>query len=177
MIELLTVVMIIAILTSIAVPQYRRTVQRSQATEGLMNLRSIFDSAARYKAQNSEVPQNLQGLDVGFFDALQIDAHSSAVGEFLYTFGDDGITACRLDGNANTAEHTYCFTAFYNNPTYGGRGAIVCQANSSKYEHVCPAFGEADATNPAIFLLDSIGEDRIDYFDDNSGGNSAGDKK
>ena len=45
LIELLAVVLIIAILTSIAVPQYRRSVQRAQAMEMMTNLRTLFDSA------------------------------------------------------------------------------------------------------------------------------------
>ena len=170
LIELLTVVMIIAVLTAVAVPQYRRSIQRAQAAEALMNLRTIFEASARYRAERSNFPPNVQMLDVGFFDALAVSEHSSVIGGFLYEFTDEGIQACRLAGDEGTnAEGTYCFTAFYNNPDYGGRGAMICQANSPKYQSVCPAFGEAAGEAPEGFdnrpyLLDKMQEE----YEDNS---------
>lgn len=164
LLELLTVVVIIATLTAIAVPQYRRTIQRAQATEALMNLRTIFEAAMRYKAQYSSTPQNLQGLDVGFFDAVPVPGQSNAsvIGNFLYEFTNDAIHASRLDGDMYTREHTYSFRAFYNNPDYGGRGAMICQSFSKKYDSICPAFGEPSEENPAIYVLDKIEEDDDD---------------
>ena len=69
LIELLAVVMIIAMLTSVALPQYRKSVQRAESMEALVNLRTIFDAAKRYRSANSEAPMKLNGLDVSFFDA------------------------------------------------------------------------------------------------------------
>ena len=69
LIELLAVVLIIGILTAIALPQYRRSIQRAESMEALVNLRTIFDSAKRYRSANSETPTKLNGLDVSFFDA------------------------------------------------------------------------------------------------------------
>ena len=166
LLELLMVVVVVATLTIVAVPQYRRTIQRAQATEGLMNLRTIFEAATRYKSQYSKTPRNLQGLDVGFFDAIRVNDNSSAIGDFLYEFSADGITARRLSRNTYTGEGTYRFTIFYNNETYGGRGAMICQAYSKKYETICPAFnGETTDEVPAvdsIYILDKIEESEND---------------
>lgn len=148
LIELLAVVLMIGILASIAVPQYRTSILRSQAAEGLMNLRTIFDSAARYKAQNSTVPAGVHQLDVGFFDALAVGNNSSAIGNFLYTFEPSYITACRLNGNTTNADNTYCFTMYYNHATEG-RGFITCEATTAnaKFNKVCPAFGTVYSGN------------------------------
>ena len=56
LIELLAVVLMIGILTSIALPQYRRSVQRAEAMEAMVNLRSLLDAARRYRAANDAAP-------------------------------------------------------------------------------------------------------------------------
>ncbi len=50
LIEVLAVVIIIGILTSVALPQYRRAIQKSRATEAVAMLRVINDSAERLAA-------------------------------------------------------------------------------------------------------------------------------
>lgn len=47
LIELLAVVLILGILTSVAVPQYRRSLERSRAAEPVQMLPAIFDSRER----------------------------------------------------------------------------------------------------------------------------------
>lgn len=47
MIELLTVVLIVAILTGVALPQYRKVVEKSHVTEAQSFLRTIYDSSER----------------------------------------------------------------------------------------------------------------------------------
>lgn len=51
LIEMLTVVMIISILTAVAVPQYRRAIQKAEATEAVAMLRVIHDSGERLAAE------------------------------------------------------------------------------------------------------------------------------
>ena len=48
--EVLAVVMIIGILTAVALPQYRRAIQKAHATEAVAMLRVINDSAERLAA-------------------------------------------------------------------------------------------------------------------------------
>ena len=47
LIEMLTVVLIIGVLTAVALPQYRRAIQKSRVTEAVAMLRVINDSAER----------------------------------------------------------------------------------------------------------------------------------
>ena len=51
LIEILTVVLIIGILTSIGIPQYRKAVARSQVVEAESMLRAIYDSSERLAAE------------------------------------------------------------------------------------------------------------------------------
>ena len=51
LIEMLTVVMIIGILTAVSLPQYRRAIQKAEASEAVAMLRVINDSAERLAAE------------------------------------------------------------------------------------------------------------------------------
>ncbi len=156
LIELLIVVMIIAALTSVALPQYRRTIQRSEATEAITNLRTIFEAAVRYRAEHSSSPTKVTQIDVGFYDAIEQTAGQSDIGDFRYTFRDESITVCRLKNSGTTWSvdnaNTYCFTINYrpgvitpelNGLSFNaGMGEILCWGHG-KYQHVCPGFGNS----------------------------------
>ncbi len=140
LIELLAVVLIIGILTSIAMPQYRRSVQRAEAMEALTNLRTIFDSAKRYRSANSEAPMRLNGLDVSFFDADTPGESAFNIGKFHYAFSTDGVSACRLSGSS-TYSDTYCFKMYYNY-TSGStkyKDLLTCSSSVAKYSWLCEA--------------------------------------
>lgn len=52
LIELLAVVLIIGILTAVAMPQYRRSVERTRVAEALQMLPAIFDARERVVTEN-----------------------------------------------------------------------------------------------------------------------------
>ena len=145
LIELLAAVLIIGLLTSIALPQYRKSVQRAEATEALINLRTIFDSAKRYRSANSEAPMKLNGLDVSFFDADTPESASFNIGNYHYTFTEEGLSACRLSGTGSYS-NTYCLTMYYRftlGPnTY--KDVLLCTSESQKYDWVCESFKTAE---------------------------------
>ena len=66
LLELLMVVIIIAILASIALPQYFRTAERTRAAEALQMLATIRSSETRYKmgSQANVFSNDLDDLDV-----------------------------------------------------------------------------------------------------------------
>ncbi len=134
LIELLAVVLIIGILAAIAMPQYRRSVDRAEVMEAMMTLRTVFDSAKRYKAANSAAPLMLQGLDV-YFPSTTMDATTFTVNKFNYTFSNDTIAACRINGN-------YCLYMYYNHPTKG-KDTLTCKLESTggKYDWMCETIG------------------------------------
>lgn len=141
--ELLAVVLIIGILSAIALPQYRRSIQRAEAVEGLTHLRAILDSAIRYKAAYDAYPTKLQGLDVSFFNASTQTGSTTIIDNFTFTFQNDdhSIKACH-----DSACSSYYFTGYHNNATYGGKGVITCTYVSDKYSQVCEPFGKQIST-------------------------------
>lgn len=144
LIELLAVVMMIGILTSVALPQYRRSVQRAEAMEALVNLKTIFDSAKRYRAANSAAPMNLKGLDVQFFDA-DPESSTPTIGNFNYKFYTDLIAACRVDGKGNsTYADTYCLIMYYKQNIGGTtyRDLLKCNTGSKKWKYVCESLAQ-----------------------------------
>ena len=136
--ELLAVVLIIGILTAVGLPQYRRSVSRAEAMEALVNLRTIFDSAKRYKAAHSVAPNKLLGLDVSFFDATSETDPSFSIGKFTYMFDSQYISACRINGN-------YCFFFYYKHPGLG-RDILTCKTitTGGKYDWLCENIGTRD---------------------------------
>lgn len=144
LIELLAVVLMIGILTAIGLPQYRKSVQRAEAVEGLVNLKTIFDAAKRYKSANSEAPLRLRGLDVQFFDG-DPDSSTPTIGNFIYRFKTDYIAACRVDGKGNsTYSDTYCILMHYNENINGKhyRDLVNCNSASAKWNYVCESLAQ-----------------------------------
>ena len=65
LIELLVVVLILGVLSAIALPQYRKTVNKTRATEARIAIRTINDAMKSYYLANGSYPVSLDMLDVG----------------------------------------------------------------------------------------------------------------
>lgn len=141
LVELLAVVLIIGVLTSVALPKYRRTIERAAAVEALVNLRSLFESAKRFKAATSTAPTRLKGLDISFFDASSDQTNPFTMGKYEYEFQTNDIKVCRLNGN-------YCFYMYYNHASKG-KDALTCKITSAggKYDWLCEALGDESLGN------------------------------
>ena len=91
LLELLVVVMIIGLLSSIAIPQYSRSVHRAEMMEGLSHGKTIYDAALRYKSVNGSAPLSFSQLDVGFAGA-SLSGNSLRDGAFIYILNSDNTT-------------------------------------------------------------------------------------
>ena len=118
LIEVLAVVIIITILTSVAVPQYRRAIQKSHATEAIAMLRVINDSSERlainygYRDFKTMSSTNSPDKEYASFTRMDMfDEHTlkCAIGDttitcekFTYNLnrGGDYIAASSNDGGA-----------------------------------------------------------------------------
>ena len=103
LLELLMVVIIIAILASIALPQYLRVAERSRASEALVILAAIRASEIRFKAQDpaSLYTTTLANLDVDLPGLGGIPASTL----WTYAVGGTGAgsnaTATRIAGSSS----------------------------------------------------------------------------
>ncbi len=127
LIEMLAVVLIIAMLVAVAVPQYKRSIVRAEAMEALSNLKVLQDAALRAKAANPSrtPPSSLNELDVDFFDATDKNSSSFSFGRYDYEMGADKIAAKKTQGSS-----IYSFFAYY--PDINGLGGeITCSADAN----------------------------------------------
>lgn len=76
LIELLAAVLVIGILSSIAMPKYRKSVERARATEGLVMLPALYDSMLRWQAENPEKQWSTNGS----FEQLDISSKGTVSG-------------------------------------------------------------------------------------------------
>ncbi len=65
LIELLVVVLIIGILSAVALPQYRISVEKARAAEALIMVRSIAKANQLYYIANGNYADSLDDLDIG----------------------------------------------------------------------------------------------------------------
>lgn len=162
LVELLSVVLIIAILAAVALPQYRRSIRRAQAVEGVTHLRAILGAALDYYAAFGTKPNKLQGLNVSFKAATAPTAATTDIDNFKFTFNisnvngalteSDTITACYM-ANGTTCSNTYTLTGYLKHGTYG-KGAITCTAaDTTKYQTVCEGLGEPTTSGGSVYLL------------------------
>ena len=74
LIELLVVVMIVGVLTSIALPQYRKALDRSKAAEAMQMLPALFEARERWRILNHYTWNNGSMGETPTLRALDIEA-------------------------------------------------------------------------------------------------------
>jgi len=86
LLELLMVVIIIAILASLALPQYLRTVAKARRSEALNVLATIRSAEMRYQAQSGQFSSDFTNLDLDYKDnaAASITGPTMAAGSWNY---------------------------------------------------------------------------------------------
>jgi|GEM_PF-648961 prepilin-type N-terminal cleavage/methylation domain-containing protein len=113
LVEMLAVVIIIGILTAIALPQYRRAIQKAKATEALVMLRTINDSAERLAAlagyrdfarMAAAVPARATFPNMDMFDsntlACTVADQTLTCGSYTYSLNRGGSFAFATKNNA-----------------------------------------------------------------------------
>ncbi len=134
--ELLAVVMIIGILSSVALPQYRKVVEKSRFTKAQVMAKAMYDSCVRQISEwgvdyYTDLPSDVQTvyrLDIGSEDLLPagftINSSKTITGSgFQYTLTDDcGVSIKKIQGTYANTTMNYNGQEFYN-CTDDGSGA------------------------------------------------------
>lgn len=66
LLELLVVVLIIGILAAVALPQYRKAVERARMTEAITSVETIYRAQQDYYAVNGQYTRNINELIIDF---------------------------------------------------------------------------------------------------------------
>lgn len=82
--ELLTVVLIIGILTAIALPGYNRGVEKARATEAMEGVKHLNDAVYAYAAERSACPPSFQKLLITMPGTLNSDGTQVEAKYFTY---------------------------------------------------------------------------------------------
>ena len=110
LIELLIVVLIAGILTSIALPQYQQTVEKSIAAEAISNGKAIVDAQNRsLSAFPNDSVATKSALDIVLRGGSWTSDNTYTTKQFKYTLSNAGVAAARIDSE----NYQYTLT-FYN---------------------------------------------------------------
>ena len=146
LVELLTVVLIIGVLTSVALPQYMRSVERSRATEAMSVVKAINDAVYAYAAGRTGAnacPNSFKKLVVSIPGSMT-NSTTLKTSNFIYELnkatmavipGTDcaGVVATR---NAN-GKFDYKIWNPYKSGTTGTSAALACTGSAGKGKEIC----------------------------------------
>lgn len=97
LVELMVVVLILGILTSVALPQYKQSVRRAEMAEGLIQGKTIVDSAVRYRSVNNVAPTQFNQLDAGIIGA-NVNGDTLSDANFTYVLSGNEVQATNTKG-------------------------------------------------------------------------------
>ncbi len=151
LIELLVVVVIIGILASIALPQYELVVEKSRATEAMINVKAIQDACQRHNQEfpDDECDNQSKIADVQLKGGDWKDASCFLTKNFSYDLGESlgsgpasrRIVACRKNSPTECSEDAalYCITFIALPSSSSNRigGTYNCDGD---YAQVCKLF-------------------------------------
>ena len=143
LIELLVVVIIIGILASIALPQYELVVEKSRASEALVNAKAMLDACQRHIQEfpNDSCSQQSKLADVqlkgGTWNKTDGTGTCFKTKKFVYAISDSSLEVARMDtpNCENTGGMLYSIT--YNLDGEGGISDTDCDDD---YEQVWKLF-------------------------------------
>ncbi len=100
LIELLVVVLIIGILSSIALPMYRKAVEKSRVADALSTMDAVAKSEHGWYLTNNDYTKDFSDLDIDLTDADGNKADNASFANALYSYEllDTGIIAERNNG-------------------------------------------------------------------------------
>ncbi len=105
--EVLVVVIIIGVLTSVALPMYTRAIERSRAVEAMSNIKAINDAIYVYNSLKEQCPTKFSQLTVSLPATTSALNSSSITGKY-FTFELDSADATTIPGTKDTSG-SQCF--------------------------------------------------------------------
>ena len=127
LIELLVVVLIIGVLTSVALPGYRKSVEKSRVTDALTTMQAVAKSEHGWYLTNNNYTKDFANLDIDLIDVDGEKAEGESYDTVNYTFTlqDNSIMAQR-------SNNEYTLYKMYEDPN------IYCLPQD---HYICEQFG------------------------------------
>ena len=138
LIELLVVVLIIGILAAVALPQYRKAVEKSRYTQLMKLVRGIVNAQELYYLANNKYANSFDKLDI------EMPPHgnptSTCDGERILIPNKARIDLCtdRVGGIINGLARYFCY---YQNNGYAHAGKCWCYGYDEASINLCQSFG------------------------------------
>ncbi len=144
LIELLVVVLIIGILAAVAVPQYKKAVEKAHFTEAVTQVKALGNAEKVYFLANGEYTREWEDLDLGFEGTMKDPTHPYQLHQQNWFLSVENATTRNyihagrrkdmLDGR---------WYVIYYLPT----DTIYCRALASdtKAQDICKTFGQQTA--------------------------------
>ena len=150
--ELLTTVIIIGILVSVALPMYTRTIERSRATEAMASIKALNDSIYTYYTEKEKCPTRFSQLVAAIPNSNDDTSTDTSISTKFFQFDLAGAsvqvpgTACKgvLATRINGGSYQYTIWNPYTRGTTGNTLALQCapvDANDTKSKAVCESLG------------------------------------
>ncbi len=134
LLELLVVVLIIGILASIALPQYRKSVEKAKLSEALINLKTIEESVDRYLLLNG-FPNSQVDLE----DLLDLELSGGEYDEYGQTYSTENFeysASCGSDCDLLAVRKPYEYQLYiYITPTKKSKQCLT--TNTEMGEYIC----------------------------------------
>jgi prepilin-type N-terminal cleavage/methylation domain-containing protein len=152
LIELLVVVLIIGILAAIALPQYKKSVEKTRATEALIILKAISKANDMHFLATGSYTKDMDDLDV------EIPGAKGEVSGLLNRSTTQFFN-CGVDNNNSTKRKALCTRLPLGGETYvivtSQDNKMYCLSQTDKkYDYVCEALGGKETGNlsPCVTL-------------------------
>ena len=135
LLELLVVVLIIGILAGIALPQYKRVIERVHAMEAVQTIKAASDAIERYYLINGNYPAEVLNWD--WIEDLDIDIPRTSK-HFKYWRGSNYIGMYK--GKSHSS-HSYMISKVFDHDSYYYRRGLTCNVGlgyeNSFYADIC----------------------------------------
>lgn len=146
LVEVLTVVLIVGILASIALPMYTRMIERSRATEAMSSIRAINDSIYAYFTDREECPETFSKL-VAVLPSADLERDEIETKFFKFKLGGApveipgtdclGVLATRINGGS----YHYRIWHPYIRGEAGTAFSLQCKGDDDKNIAFCESLG------------------------------------